>query len=61
MEQRNVSNVLEILRMNGLSEHADGDAETDFDWMFQALGEANPASDVYHQYLTFKKPRRRRR
>lgn len=55
MEQRNFSNVLEILRMNNLSEHADTDEETDFDRMFQALGEANPASYAYHQYLTFKK------
>lgn len=55
MEQRNFSNVLEILRMNNLSEHADADEETDFDRLFQALGEANPASYAYHQYLTFKK------
>ena len=54
MAQRNFFNVLEILRMNNLSEHADADEETDFDRLFQALGDANPASYAYHQYLTFK-------
>ena len=55
IEQRNFSNVLEILRMNNLDEHADAAEETDFDRLFQALGDANPASYAYHQYLTFKK------
>ena len=55
MEQRNFSNVLEILRMNNLDEHADCTEETDFDRLFQKLGDANPASYAYHQYLTFKK------
>lgn len=55
IEQRNFSNVLEILRMNNLDEHAETSEETDFDRLFQALGDANPASYAYHQYLTFKK------
>lgn len=55
IEQRNFSNVLEILRMNNLDEHADATEETDFDRLFMALGDANPASYAYHQYLTFKK------
>ncbi len=55
IEQRNFSNVLEILRMNNLDEHADAAEETDFDRLFMALGDANPASYAYHQYLTFKK------
>ena len=55
IERRNFSNVLEILRMNNLDEHADAAEETDFDRLFQALGDANPASYAYHQYLTFKK------
>lgn len=55
VEQRNFSNVLEILRMNNLDEHADATEETDFDRLFMALGDANPASYAYHQYLTFKK------
>ena len=55
IEQRNFSNVLEILRMNNLDEHAEAAEETDFDRLFQALGDANPASYAYHQYLTFKK------
>ena len=55
IEQRNFSNVLEILRMNNLDEHADAEEETEFDRLFQALGDANPASYAYHQYLTFKK------
>ena len=55
IEQRNFSNVLEILRMNNLDEHADAAEETDFDRLFHALGDANPASYAYHQYLTFKK------
>ena len=55
IEQRNFSNVLEILRMNNLDEHADAAEETDFDRLFQTLGDANPASYAYHQYLTFEK------
>ena len=55
MEQRNFSNLLEILRMNDLEENGEGSAETDFDRLFLALGEADPASYAYHQYLTFKK------
>lgn len=55
VEQRNFSNVLEILRMNNLDEHADVTEKTDFDRLFLALGDANPASYAYHQYLTFKK------
>lgn len=55
MEQRNFSNLLEILRMNNLDEHAEEALETDFDKLFLALGDANPASYAYHQYLTFKK------
>lgn len=55
IEQRNFANVLEILRMNNLDEHAEETEETDFDRIFMALGDANPASYAYHQYLTFKK------
>lgn len=55
LEQRNFSNVLDILRMNNLDEHADATQETDFDRLFLKLGEANPTSYAYHQYLTFKK------
>lgn len=55
MEQRNFSNLLEILRMNDLEENAEDVMETDFDRLFQALGEADPASYAYHQYQTFKK------
>lgn len=55
MEQRNFSNLLEILRMNELEENAEGGSETEFDRLFLALGEADPASYAYHQYLTFKK------
>lgn len=55
VEQRNFSNVLEILRMNDLEENAESGTETEFDRLFLALGEADPASYAYHQYLTFKK------
>lgn len=55
MEQRNFSNLLEILRMNDLEENAEDVKVTDFDRLFQALGEADPASYAYHQYQTFKK------
>ena len=41
--------------MNNLDEHANEAMETDFDRLFQALGDANPALYAYHQYLTFKK------
>lgn len=55
MEQRNFSNLLENLRMNDLEENAEDVKVTDFDRLFQALGEADPASYADHQYQTFKK------
>ncbi len=55
IEQRNFSNLLEILRMNNLDEHAEETEMNDFDRLFLALGDANPTSYAYHQYLTFKK------
>lgn len=55
IEQRNFANLLEILWMNDLEENAEEAMETEFDRLFLALGEANPASYAYHQYLTFKK------
>ena len=54
MEQRNFSNVLEIIRLDGRSENDDANVETDFDVLFQNLGEANPASFAYQQYRIFK-------
>lgn len=41
--------------MNNLDEHADAAEETDFNRLFQVLGDAKLASYAYHQYLTFKK------
>ncbi len=55
IEQRNFSNMLEILRMNDLEENAEEASETEFDRLFLALGEADPSSYAYHQYQTFKK------
>ena len=54
MEQRNFSNVLDIIRMDGRSEGDDATVETDFDALFTRLGEANPASYAYQQYCIFK-------
>lgn len=53
-EQRNFSNVLDIIRMDGRSEGDDATVETDFDTLFTRLGEANPASYAYQQYCIFK-------
>lgn len=55
VERRNLSNALEILRMNSLDEYADVSVETDFDLLFEALGDADPTSYAYRQYCTFKK------
>lgn len=54
IEQRNLSNTLDIIRMDGRSENDDANVETAFDIMFQNLGAANPASYAYQQYLIFK-------
>lgn len=54
IEQRNLSNTLDIIRMDGRSENDDANVETAFDVMFQNLGAANPASYAYQQYLIFK-------
>lgn len=54
MEQRNFSNALDIIRMDGRSESDDANTETDFDVLFENLGEANPASYAYQQYRIFK-------
>lgn len=53
-EQRNFSNVLDIIRMDGRSEGDDATVETDFDALFTRLGEANPASYAFQQYNIFK-------
>lgn len=53
-EQRNFSNVLDVIRMDGRSEGDDATVETDFDTLFTRLGEANPASYAYQQYCIFK-------
>lgn len=53
-EQRNFSNVLDIIRMDGRSEGDDATVETDFDTLFARLGEANPASYAFQQYNIFK-------
>lgn len=53
-EQRNFSNVLDIIRMDGRSEGDDATVETDFDILFQNLGDANPASYAFQQYNIFK-------
>ena len=54
IEQRNFANVLEILRMDGRDEYSDPDEETEFDTLFTRLGEANPNSFAYNQYVTYK-------
>lgn len=54
IEQRNFSNALDIIRMDGRSESDDATTETDFDILFENLGEANPASYAYQQYRIFK-------
>ena len=54
IEQRNFSNVLDIIRMDGRSESDDATTETDFDILFENLGEADPASYAYQQYRIFK-------
>lgn len=53
-EQRNFSNVLDIIRMDGRSENDDATVDTDFDTLFNNLGEADPASYAYQQYCIFK-------
>lgn len=54
IEQRNLSNTLDIIRMDRRSENDDANVETAFDVMFQNLGAANPSSYAYQQYLIFK-------
>lgn len=54
IEQRNFSNVLDIIRMDGRSENDDASVDTAFDTLFKNLGEANPASYAYQQYCIFK-------
>ena len=54
VEQRNFYNVLEILRMDGRDEFSDPNEETDFDALFRKLGDANPNSYAYNQYITYK-------
>ena len=52
-EERNFSNVLELIRMDQRTE-GDAEEETAFDVMFRLLGEADPTSYAYKQYLTYK-------
>ena len=54
IEQRNFYNVLEILRMDERDEFSDPEGETDFDALFRKLGDANPNSYAYNQYVTYK-------
>lgn len=54
IECRNLSNVLDIIRLDGRSENDDNLRETAFDELFIRLGEANPASYAYQQYKIFR-------
>lgn len=54
MEQRNFANVLEIIRMDSRDEDDDPEQMTDFDVLFQTLGEQNPTSYAYNQYRTYR-------
>ncbi len=53
-EQRNFANVLELIRMDDLQSLSPDNPETGFDQMFKALGEADPNSYAFKQYLTYK-------
>lgn len=53
LEQRNFSNVLEMVRMDKHEEDEQPGTQSDFDLMFEALGQANPASYAYLQYQTY--------
>ena len=54
VESRNLSNVLDIIRLDGRSENDDNTRETPFDELFLRLGEANPSSYAYQQYMIFR-------
>ena len=54
IEQRNFSNVLEILNMAQISEGATELGDNDFDSLFKELGKADPSSYAYLNYRVFK-------
>lgn len=53
LERRNFYNVLEILRMAQVDENDTETDETEFDKMFEKLGQKNPNSYAFHQYETY--------
>lgn len=53
IEQRNWSNVAEILRMDKHEEGEDAGTKSQFDLLFEELGEANPISYAYAQYKIY--------
>lgn len=53
MEQRNLSNVLELIRLDKHEEDEAGGTLSEFDELFEALGQANPASYAFQQYNTY--------
>ena len=54
IEKRNFYNALNLLRKAPVDENADETVETEFDRMFQLLGQKNPNSYAFNQYTTFK-------
>lgn len=52
-EQQNLSNVLELLKTDKHEENEQPGTLSDFDEMFEALGEANPISYAYQCYSTY--------
>lgn len=52
-EQRNLSNVLELIRMDRHEEGEEPGTLSPFDTIFQNLGIANPTSYAYQQYNTY--------
>ena len=53
-EQYNLSNALDIVNMGVHSDADDTTTETDFDILFNKLGETNPKSYAYQWYCVFK-------
>ena len=53
IERRNFYNVLEILRLAQIDENDTQTEETEFDRMFERLGQKNPNSYAFHQYETY--------
>ena len=52
-EQQNLSNVLELLKTDKHEENEQPGTLSDFDEMFETLGEANPISYAYQCYSTY--------